>query len=62
MRWQCSFVDKTGKRCENEALHRLHFASEHPFNHVDICDKHFEEYSEYSWVQDLFTKDREIRE
>lgn len=36
MRWQCQYVDSRGKRCEQEALHRLHFSLEHPFDHVDV--------------------------
>jgi hypothetical protein len=53
MRWQCSYHDNKGKRCENEALHRLHFSTEHPFDHVDVCQKHFEEYPRFCWVQEL---------
>ena len=26
MRWQCSYYDSKGIRCENEALHRVHFS------------------------------------
>lgn len=53
MRWQCTFVNAAGSRCENEAIHRLHFASEHPFDFVDCCKVHFEEYKYFVWVQDL---------
>ena len=59
MRWQCSFTDSTGSRCENEAIHRLHFSSQHPFDHVDVCLEHFEEYKRYCWVQDLHNQNGE---
>lgn len=63
MRWQCSFVDSKGKRCEAEALSRLHYSGEHPFDHADYCDAHVFDYMKgVQWVQDLLTRDREIRE
>lgn len=53
MRWQCSFHDSNGLRCPNEALKRIHFNGEHPFDHMDACDKHMEEYKIFVWIQDL---------
>lgn len=50
MRWQCQCVDSNGVRCENEALHRIQFSQEHPFDHVDVCEKHLESYNEYLGV------------
>jgi hypothetical protein len=62
MRWRCSYHDAKGIRCENEAIYRLHFAADHPFDHVDVCEKHQNEYTNNTWIQDLFSRDREIRE
>ena len=64
MRWQCTHHDSNGIRCENEADYRLHFAADHPFDHVDVCEKHLEKYNSkhISWTQDLLSRDREIRE
>jgi len=59
MKWQCSYTDVNGIRCENEALQRIHFSSEHPFNHVDVCSEHFEEYKRCCWIQDLHDKNGE---
>ena len=56
MRWQCTFVNSKGIRCENVALQRIHFASEHPFDHIDACAEHLEEYQRYCWVEDLHDK------
>lgn len=52
-RWRCTFTDVSGKRCENEALHRLHFSNDRPFDFVDACAEHFEEYKLFCWVQPL---------
>jgi hypothetical protein len=57
MKWQCTYHNSHGVRCENEALHRIHFSSEHPFNHVDVCALHYEEYQIFCWVEDLHLKD-----
>lgn len=51
MRWQCRVYDKNGKRCQNEALARIHFSSTHPFNHTDVCEIHLNEYKIFCWVQ-----------
>jgi hypothetical protein len=34
-------------------LHRLYFSSDHPFDFVDACLGHFEEYKLFCWVQPL---------
>lgn len=49
--WKCQYVDAKGASCENEALFRLHFSPEHPFDHVDVCMLHSEEYKYYAWFQ-----------
>jgi len=51
MRWQCQYVDSKGIRCKEEAFYRLHFAEDHPFEHVDVCKKHEKEYRFYKWIQ-----------
>ena len=56
MRWQCSYYDSKGIRCENEALHRVHFSSADPFDFSDVCDEHFEEYKHFCWTEDLQLK------
>jgi hypothetical protein len=53
VRWRCTYTDSTGSRCENEATHRLQFSKEHPFDHVDVCEEHREEYKNYVEVQSL---------
>lgn len=60
--WQCSYVDSRGIRCEAIALHRIHFANDHPFDHYDVCAEHFEEYKHYCWVQPLHSGDRDAEE
>jgi hypothetical protein len=58
MRWQYSYVDSKGIRCINEALHRLHFAADHPFDHIDVCAKHLEEYKFFCRIEDLHGYER----
>lgn len=53
MRWQCSFQNENGIRCENEAIYRIHFSNDHPFDHYDVCTEHLEQYQMFCWVQDL---------
>lgn len=53
MKWQCSYIDSAGTQCTNEALYRLHFSGDHPFDHTDVCRQHLEEYSYFVWTQDL---------
>lgn len=52
-RWQCEYVDHKGKRCEFQALWRLHFAWLHPFDHVDVCRKHLIEYHHPNRTEEL---------
>lgn len=51
--WQCNKVDSSGERCMANAVHRLHFAKDHPFDHFDLCDKHLSEYTDYLWLQEI---------
>jgi hypothetical protein len=53
MRFQCSYHDAKGTPCENEATYRLHYAKDHPFNHVDTCTEHLDQYFSFAWMQDL---------
>ena len=53
MRWRCSFHDAKGIQCPNAALWRMHFAKDHPFDHIDVCSEHLDDYSSYSWLQDI---------
>jgi hypothetical protein len=53
MCWQCTYVDSKGRRCEAEALHRLHFSNDHPFDHVDVCDGHLKDYSNYTKKENI---------
>lgn len=53
MRWQCEYVDGMGHRCEAEALYRLHFSTNHPFDHVDVCGMHVDFYRHFADIQDL---------
>lgn len=49
--WKCQYINAEGASCGNEALFRLHFAPDHPFDHVDVCMLHSEEYKYYAWFQ-----------
>lgn len=51
--WQCSYVNSKGVRCTKCAVNRIHFSADHPFDHVDLCDEHLEEYRGYVWTQNL---------
>jgi hypothetical protein len=51
MKWQCKFYDKDGRRCESEAVARLHFSPDHPFDHIDVCEEHKKEYPTWAWMQ-----------
>jgi len=62
MRWQCDYIDLKCRRCVASFSQRLYFSADHTFDHVDTCDVHFEEYQKFSWIQDLMSRDREIRE
>lgn len=53
MKNQCSYVDSAGRRCEGESLHRLYFSHDHPFDFMDVCKEHMEEYSEYACFLDF---------
>ena len=53
MKWRCSYCDPKGDRCEAEALFRLHFSTEHPFDHVDVCAEHLDEYEGFCRLEDL---------
>jgi hypothetical protein len=57
MRFQCRYIDASGKRCENEAIKRIHFAEDHPFDHTDCCEVHIEEYPIFAWIQDLYFRE-----
>lgn len=51
--WQCRFVDAKGVRCPAQAVRRIHFATEHPFDHTDVCPEHLEEYKFFCWYEPL---------
>lgn len=52
-KWECEYVSENGERCGANALHRVHFAKDHPFNHVDVCREHLKKYTVFAWIQDL---------
>jgi hypothetical protein len=51
--WACAHCGKHGEVCTNDATRRIQFSADHPFDHVDLCETHFIEYSGYVWVQSL---------
>jgi len=51
--WQCSKIDTFGKRCTANAVCRLHFAKDHPFDHFDVCLGHLHEYSGFYSIQPI---------
>jgi len=53
VRWQCSYCDSKGERCNRQAVWRLHFALDHPFNFVDVCKEHRGYYSNVAWHHTL---------
>lgn len=57
MKWQCSYYNSKGIRCEKEATLRIHFSKDHPFDHMDLCEEHKQYHPGYVWSQDL---EREI--
>lgn len=56
-KWQCEERHSDGTRCPNRALHRIHFDTQHPFNHTDLCDPCLELYKSYLWYQPLVDED-----
>jgi len=64
MKWRCSFHSANGVRCEKEAVLRLHYHKDHPFDFVDTCREHLQEYRHYQWRQTLVRSknDREEEE
>jgi hypothetical protein len=54
MKWQCSYHNSKGVRCENEAIYRAQFHEEHPFDHMDLCETHVPIYHDSaSYIEDL---------
>jgi hypothetical protein len=53
MKWICSYRDKYGKMCGRQAVWRLHFSPDHPFDHLDVCHEHSMSYQHVSWLQDI---------
>lgn len=51
--FQCSYTDSHGKKCESVATKRIHFSDGHPFDHMDLCEKHQLEYQNWIWCQPL---------
>lgn len=53
MKCQCSYHNSKGIRCEKEGTVRIHFAKDHPFDHMDLCEEHLEFHQGYLWSQQL---------
>jgi hypothetical protein len=49
----CSYVDSHGCCCNQVAAKRIHFSTEHPFDHMDLCLTHLEEYKTWVWCEVL---------
>lgn len=59
--WQCSKVDSNGVRCPVNAVCRLHFSIEHPFDFIDVCEAHYNEYTDWLWEQAIEELDQNER-
>lgn len=53
MKWPCKYVNSKGVQCTKCAINRIHFSSDHPFDHLDLCDEHTKEYGGYCWAQNI---------
>jgi len=51
MRWQCTFINSKGVRCEKEAIYRLQYGHDHPFEFVDTCEEHKKEFKNFDRVE-----------
>jgi len=51
--FQCSYVDSHGTKCQTVAAKRIHFSTDNPFDHMDLCEKHQLEYQNWVWCQPL---------
>jgi hypothetical protein len=51
MRWQCEYHNSKGLQCREPASIRLHFDPYTPFNHIDLCSVHEEDYPLFKWFQ-----------
>ena len=62
MAWICEKVDSNGNRCTANAVCRLQFSKDHPFEHFDVCEEHLSEYTDYLWTQEIdeFNKIQEL--
>lgn len=53
MKWQCEYHDSKGGRCDKPATIRIHFAKDHPFDKMDLCEDHFDIHPGYVWFQNI---------
>jgi hypothetical protein len=60
MRYQCSYHDSRGCRCEKPASIRIHFAKDHPFDLMDLCLEHLKFHPGYYWSQEILDSREEL--
>lgn len=53
MSWQCSYHNRDGLRCERQAIKRVVFSVDHPFDYSDLCETHMAEYKCFVWYFEL---------
>jgi hypothetical protein len=51
--FKCRYVDSHGTECNVIAAKRIHFSTDHPFDHMDLCNQHLIEYQNWVWAQPL---------
>lgn len=51
--WICQCINAEGERCQSQAVHRLHFSKDYPFDFLDVCEEHLGEHTDYLWEQYL---------
>lgn len=52
-RFMCGYTDSKGVHCTCVASKRIHFSTDHPFDHMDLCASHLEEYKTWVWCEVL---------
>ena len=58
-KWQCQYHDSKGVRCTEPAVQRIHFAKDHPFDFMDLCEEHLKFHPGYIWKQ-MFGEEGEL--
>ena len=60
VKWVCQYHNPKGLQCREPAFIRLIFSSEHPFDHMDLCGVHQEDYPVYKSFQYIMNNGEEL--